>query len=50
MLTFVVELLIFKGMLVQEYIAEALDSQPPDEWGNEDEWDDMDINDMEDIQ
>ena len=26
-----------KGMLVQEYIAEALDPQPPDEWEDEDE-------------
>ena len=37
-------------MLVQEYIAEALDPQPPDEWGNEDERDDTDNNNMEDIQ
>ena len=43
-------------MLVQEYIAEALDPQPPDEWGREDEpeTDDVDINinmeDIEDIQ
>jgi hypothetical protein len=36
-------------MLVQEYIAEALDPQPPDEWGKEDEMDDTDIN-MEYIQ
>ena len=35
----------FEGMLVQEYIAEALDSQPPDEWGIEDESErDTDIN------
>ena len=42
-------------MLVQEYIAEALDPQPPDEWGREDEPEsDVDINinmeDIEDIQ
>ena len=30
-------------MLIQEYIAEALDPQPPDEWGREDE-SDVDIN------
>jgi hypothetical protein len=35
-------------MLVQEYIAEALDPQPPDEWGKEDKGD-TDIN-MEYIQ
>lgn len=38
-------------MLVQEYIAEALDHQPPDEWGTEDEREDADNNiNTEDIQ
>ena len=41
-----------KGMLVQEYIAEALDSQPPDEWetADDEERDETDIIDMECIQ
>ena len=37
-----------KGMLVQEYIAEALDPQPPDEWEDEDEsGEDEDESDMD---